>query len=233
MSSIVRNKQNLKLHSFIIIFGTVIIFLCFLIAIISSKRCKPVYFKYIFLFVVLGLLLSANTITSEYNVWRNAFKTRIFIEQIITFSQYVLLALVFVDLLKHSSYKNKLKWLLIISTPIQVGFILIVHIGNIEIRPNIIPNIVLIFCCLFYIRDLMNNNPTLVIIQSSAFWLVMGIFFSSCIGFPVGTLMPFISKSEEYINLRFQIFSIFNMSIILLYLFIIKSYLCLKHPQIL
>jgi hypothetical protein len=30
---------------------------------------------------------------------------------------------------------------------------------------------------------------------------------------------------------RLQIFSIYNMSLIIMYLFIIKSYLCLKHPQ--
>jgi RsiW-degrading membrane proteinase PrsW (M82 family) len=109
--------------------------------------------------------------------------------------------------------------------------IVVVHIGNIEIRPSIVPNLILLVFCFFYLKDLMKNKPTVVLVQSSAFWLVMGIFFSSCIGFPVSALIPFISKSEQYSNLRFQIFSVQNMSLIIMYLFIIKSYLCLKHPQ--
>jgi hypothetical protein len=68
-------------------------------------------------------------------------------------------------------------------------------------------------------------------VKSSSFWIVIGVIFSSCIGLPVSSLISFIPKNQEYFNMSSQIFSLFNISLIILYLFIIKSYLCLKHPQ--
>jgi len=209
----------------------VIIVISFIIALVFIKKAKPAYFKYIFGFIVFGLLLSGNTIASNNYTWRFGLKNRIFIEQVLILFQYAMFVLFFWECLKNSVFARKIRWLLLLSTPILFGLILIVHIANVEIRPSIVPNLVLLLFCFFYLRDLMNNRPTLVIMNSSAFWLVMGIFFSSSIGFPVSSLMPFISKNQEYADLRFQIFSIQNISLIILYLFIIKSYICLKHPQ--
>jgi hypothetical protein len=221
----------MKLHSFIIELGSVIIIISFIVALSFIKKHKPNYFKYIFTFIVMGGLLSVNTIASNNYTWRYGLKLRIFIEQLLIVLQYMMLGLFFLSLLKKSVFVKSVKVLFLLSIPILSILIFIVQIANIEIRPSILPNLVLIVFCFFYLKDLMINKPTIALVQSSAFWLVMGIFFSSCIGFPVSSLMPFISKNEDYANLRFQIFSIQNMSLIILYLFIIKSYLCLKHPQ--
>lgn len=221
----------MKLHGFIIALGSIIIVISFITALFFSKKIKPVYFKYVFVFIVLGVLLSVNTIASNNYTWRYGLKIRIFIEQLIISLQYVMFGLFFLNLLKNSVFVLKIKWLVLLSIPILFILIFAVHVANVEIRPSIVPNLVLLIFCFFYLRDLMNNKPTVVLVKSSAFWLVMGIFFSSCIGFPVSALIPFISRSDQYSNLRFQIFSIQNMSLIIMYLFIIKSYTCLKHPQ--
>ena len=142
-----------------------------------------------------------------------------------------MLGLFFFEVLNKSMFLNKIKKLLFLSIIIQITLLLIVLTTNTEIKPAISSNLFFIFITLFYLKDLMNNKPTLKIVKSSAFWIVMGIFYSCCISFPVNLLMPFISKSNEYQNLRLQIFSISNMSLLVLYIFIIKSYLCLKHLQ--
>jgi len=221
----------MKLHSLTILIGTFIIGISFTTALAFHKKAKPTYFRYVFAFIILGLLMSVNTITSNYYTWRFGLKSRILIEQLLILLQYIMLYLFFVDLMKKSAFVKKIKWLFLLSLPPLIGLIFIVHIANVEIRSSILPNLILLVFCFYYLKDLMNNKPTLVLIHSSAFWLVMGIFFSSCICFPVGSMMPFISKDLEYSNLRYQIFSIYNMSVIILYLFIIKSYICLMRPQ--
>jgi hypothetical protein len=221
----------MKLHAFIVVLGSIIIAISFITALYFEKKFKPAYYRYIFAFIVFGVLLSVNTIASNNYTWRYGLKVRIFIEQFLILLQYVMFCLFFLNLLENSVFLKKIRWLFLLSIPVLLVLIVVVHIGNIEIRPSIVPNLILLVFCFFYLKDLMKNKPTVVLVQSSAFWLVMGIFFSSCIGFPVSALIPFISKSEQYSNLRFQIFSVQNMSLIIMYLFIIKSYLCLKHPQ--
>ena len=221
----------MKLHSLIVLLGTGIILISFFTALAFAKKAKPKYYRYIFAFIILGLLMSINTIASNNYTWRYGLKIRILIEQVIIFLQFLMFGLFFLEVLKKSFLHKKIKWLFLLSIPIQLCVIIIVHVVNIEIRPGIIPNLILFIFCILYLRDLMNNKPTLILVKSSTFWLVMGIFFSSCIGFPVSSLIPFVSKAQEHADLRFQIFSIQNMSLIVLYLFIIKSYVCLKHPQ--
>lgn len=221
----------MKLHSFIVLLGSAIIVISFFIALAFTKKVKPHYYRYIFAFILIGVLLSINTIASNNYTWRYGLKIRILIEQVLILLQFGMFAQFFWELLKNSVFAKKIKWLFLLSTPILLSLIFIVHFANVEVRPSIVPNLIMLVFCFFYLKDLMNNKPTLVLVKSSAFWLVMGIFFSSCIGFPVSSLIPFISKNQEYADLRFQIFSIQNMSNIIMYIFIIKSYICLRHPQ--
>jgi len=221
----------LKLHSFIILFGTGIIIITFFVSLFFIKREKPRYYNYIFIFIILGILVSANTIKSNYNAWVINNKTSIVIEQTLLLFQTLMLGLFFVDILNKSIFGKLIKQLLFLSILIQVILLLLVLIANTEIRPTIAPNFFLLIFCFLYLRDLMTSKPTLILSRSSAFWIVMGIFYSSCVGFPVNSLIPFIPKNQEFLNLRRQIFSSYNMSIIVLYTCIIKSYLCLKPPQ--
>lgn len=219
------------LSYFIILFGTAVISIAFIIAIIFLKKEKRPHFIYIFLFILLGLLISINTIANNNTTWLLNKKISILIEQSLFLLQSLLLGLFFIKVLNKSNFIKKAKWLLFFSIIIQISLLIVVLTTNTEIKPAIISNLILIYFSIFYLKDLMNYKPTLIIVKSSAFWIVMGIFYSSCISLPVNLLIPFISKNQEYQNLRLQIFSISNISLIILYLFIIKSYLCLKHPQ--
>lgn len=221
----------MKLPFFIFVFGTSIIVVAFFLALFFLNKKKPSYCKYIFFFIILGLLVSTNTIANNYQVWFSNNKIGILIEQSLVLFQSLLLGLFFIEVLNKSKFLKKIKWLFFLSILIQIILLCIVLSTNTDIRPSISSNIFLLIFCFFYLKDLMNNKPTLILNKSAAFWIVMGIFYSSCIGFPVNSLVSFIPKTQEVVNLRLQIFSVFNMSIIVFYFFIIKSYLCLKHPQ--
>ena len=200
-------------------------------AIAFAKKDKPLYYKYIFLFLILGLLISINTIASNNNAWLLNLKIPILIEQSLFLFQSLMLGLFFIKVLNKSIFVKKIKQLLFFSILIQITLLIVVLTTNTEIKPAVSSSLFLLICCFFYLRDLMNNKPTLILVKSSAFWIVIGILYFCCIGFPVYSLIAFIPRNQEYLNLRSQIFSITNMSLIVLYLFIIKSYLCLKHPQ--
>lgn len=222
----------MKLSYFIVLLGTCIIVITFFIALKFVKKDKPRYFDYIFIYVIMGILLSLNTIINKNDIWFSNRKIFILIEQLIFLFQSVMLGLICLEILKKSTFKNKIIWLIFLMILIQSILLILVHFLNIEIRSSVISNLTLIIFCFFYFKNLMKNDPTLILIKSSAFWIIVGIFFSSCISFPVGTLIQFIPKNQEYGNTRNQVFSICNVSLIFMYLFFIKSYLCLKHPQI-
>ena len=221
----------MKLSYFIVLFGTGVILISFIVALTFMKKEKPQYYKYIFVYIILGLLVSLNTIINNNKVWISSIKISILIEQSIILCQSLMFGLFFIDVFKNSKHKIKIKLFLYFSILIQTFLLIIVLSTNTEIKPSISSNLVLIIFCFFYLRELMFIKPTLILAKSSIFWIVIGIFFSSCISFPINSLIPFIVKEHEYRNLRSYIFSISNMSVIVMYLLIIKSYLCLKHPQ--
>ncbi len=203
----------------------------FFVAIAYRKNDKPIYYRYIFTFIILGLLLSANSIINNFDIWIFNENIPLLIQQSLQLIQYLMLGLFFKEVLAKSSYINKIILLFYLSITIYVTLMIIMFVSEIEIKPIISSSLFLLIFYFFYVKDLMNNKPFLILVKSSSFWITIGIFFYSCISFPVSSLIPFIPKNHEYINLRGQIFSITNMSLIVLYLFILKSYLCLKHPQ--
>ncbi len=212
-------------------FGTGIIVITFFIALLFHKKNKPEYYKFIFIFILLGILLSLNSIFNNTIFWRSNKKAPQLVQELLLLFQYILLSLYFINLFANSLHSKKIIKLLLISIILQASLIAIIFSTDIDINPSFISSVFLLIFCSFYVKDLMANNPTLVLIKSSAFWITMGIFFYSSVSFPINTLIKFVPRSPEYINLRSQIFSIWNMSLIVLYLLIIKSYLCLRHQQ--
>ena len=96
-------------------------------------------------------------------------KTAILLEQILQLCQSFLLGLFFLEVLKKSTFAKKIKVLLYLMIFIQVFLLFIVHMVNVEIRATIISNLILFLFCLFYFRNLMKNEPTLILMKSSAF----------------------------------------------------------------
>jgi hypothetical protein len=220
----------LKLHNFIIHFGTVIIIVAFFVAILFIKSAKPKYYKYIFAVIILGLLISANSIIHLFIKIENE-RMLSSIERVLLLFQFIALSFFYRDLLKESIFYNKTKRLIHFFIFIQITLTSISILFKIPSYVKIVPNFFLITYSVIYYRYLLKNKPALILIQSSAFWIVTGVFFSFCVSLPIYGLTPFMVRYPEYTNLRFQLFSISNMALIIMYLFIIKSYLCLKHPQ--
>lgn len=220
----------MELHKFIVLLGTGVILVAFLVAIAYAKRAKPKYYKYIFAVIILGLLISANSILHLFiKIESDIILSTI--ERILLLFQFIALSFFYTDLLKESISYNKSKRLIQFCIIIQIALTVISIIFKIPTYVKTVPSIFLIIYSVIYYKHLLKNKPTLILIKSSPFWIVTGIFFSFCVSLPVYGLTPFMVRYPEYKNLRFQLFSISNMALITMYFFIIKSYLCLKHPQ--
>ncbi len=228
ISIVERNK--VQTSTLIIILGTTIIAITFFIALYYLRKSKPVYYKYILGYIVLGLFISTNTFTNrQFNFFtkRNSF----LIEQSLCSLQFLMLGLFFLTLFHIGNLAKPIIKMIYISIVLQFTFLINIFLNGTAIYIHTVSNIFLIICSVFYFRDLLNNKPTLILIHSSTFWIVTGIFFFSCVSFPIYSLYPILPKDHAFRNLSSEIFSLANLSVIVLYLFIIKSYLCLKHPQ--
>ncbi len=221
-----------QLHELVIWIGTGIILLAFLIALSFTKKQKPNYFTYIFFFIILGLLLSISSFFYAYSKTILAnLKFTFIIQQLLLLLQSLMLGLFFIEILRESTFVKKIKYLLFLSIISQIIIISFIILKNADIRPSISYNIILPIFCLFYFKFLLSNKPMVILAKSSVFWIVTGVLISCCFAFPVNSLISFIPRNGQYADISGQIFSISNIALIVLYLFIIKSYLCLKHPQ--
>lgn len=174
--------------------------------------------------------MSLNTFFAIYII-RSISKMTQAIEKVIILFQFVSLGFFFLDILSKSKFLKKIKQLFYLSILIQSCVAIASIKTDIPGYSKISSNLFLIIFSIFYYRDLLDNKPTLILLKSSAFWIVTGIFFYYSVSFPIYSLQPFLGKYSEYQNIKVQIFSISNMALTVMYLLFIKSYLCLKHLQ--
>lgn len=222
------------LHNFVIFIGTFVILSALLIALAFRNKEKPLYFKYIFLFIILGILMSLNSFTlgMKWGYSDNSnFKIPSIIQEVIILLQYTCLSLLFLKLANGSTFGKKILRIFGISIFILLGLFFLTFSTNIDVRPTFAIPFFQIAYCYLYTKKLLSKNSTIILTKSVGFWITLGVFFSSCISIPVVTLVKFIPKDHLYFDIRMQIFSINNIARIILYIFIIKSYLCLRHPQ--
>lgn len=83
--------------------------------------------------------------------------------------------------------------------------------------------ILLYFSCAYFF-DLFNKVPVLILKEDPAFWISTGLLFFSACTLPYSLLENYILKYHHiYANMSYSIFYIFY---ILLFLMIIRAYLC-------
>lgn len=213
-------------------FGTFIIITAFATAILKSNIKKPEFFTFIFRFICTGLLMSANAIYYDFLGEPADEKLIFYITKILTLFQFAFLYQLLLKILQYSKYIQIYKKAAILLIFIQT--ILLVFSWVVDISPitRVLGCITIIFFCFIFFRDLLTSKPTLLLIRSSSFWIVTGLFFSYSVNLPIYSITPILREYNEYKDVSYQIFSISNMALIVLYFLIIKGYLCLKYPQI-
>ena len=101
-----------------------------------------------------------------------------------------------------------------------------------NINPNTVNRIytiessILLIPSLFYYFEIFKKPTTMNLMRESSFWVVTGIFFSMICSLPYCVIENYIRKNNS--QLYPQLFSIFYIFYSLLFMMIIKAYLCEK-----
>jgi hypothetical protein len=84
--------------------------------------------------------------------------------------------------------------------------------------------VVLIICCVLYYIDLFTKKFIIILIKDSCFWVVTGLTFFMLCTLPFSIFGQYLVNADYY--LYFQLFRIFEIFYCILFLMIIKGYLC-------
>jgi hypothetical protein len=87
-----------------------------------------------------------------------------------------------------------------------------------------IESLILLFPCIYYVIELFKKQPTPTLKNQPEFWVSTGILFFMACTLPYSLLENYISKNIDSTTMAW--YSIFHVFYILLFLMIIRAYLC-------
>ncbi len=211
------------LSNVIIWAGTGIILISFIAAIFISQNNR-VYMKWFFLYPLVALLVSINSICGSLLLLYPV--TLFFTIQ----STMVLLDLFFwyyffYMILNNKKDRNKLKILLFITLFIAFYLLLFNNVDKRNLHIAALSAICKTVFCIFFFYKIFKNLYYKDILKEPAFWIVTGLIFCSCLSLPFYGLHSYI-KSQFSPLIASNIFSVSNILIIIMHLFFFKAYLC-------
>ena len=216
--------------------GTGIIITALLVSLLSiNNDFAKNHFKPIQFFILIGLLISINTIQfSHFRIIKS--KDTFFIHGILSILQVLLLGIFLLKTIENR--KQLVSGELILFATISIELFLVFKnylMGSLKNTSiyvhHTLGNLALIFLCIQFYKDLFKTKQGVRIINSPTFWVVSGIFFYNTISSPIYGLFNFIPESQGFKSLKWILFQVSNISLIVCYFSIIKAYLCLKHHQ--
>lgn len=210
------------LNDTVIWIGTGVILVSFIISIFSKN--DKTYMHGFFFCILIALLVSINTICCKF-VFLYDIEICFFIQSILILLDLTFWTLFFLKLLNDIKKHKIIKILFIITLSLALYILNYNSTGKSNLHVAALLNICkTIFCILFYhnlFKKISNQN----ILLEPSFWIVNGLIFYSCLSIPLYGLNSYI-KLQFSPLIYYNILSISNMLIIIMYLFFIKAYLC-------
>ena len=212
-------------NNIIIWIGTLTIVISFIFALsISKMRNTRIYMNYFFIYPLIGVLISVNSILTSFFSWYK--KSINFPLQ----NLFLLLDLIFWVMFFSSVFDNKSDTIkLKIAFFITFCFALFSYFYNPLDKPNLhtlsIFNICKTIFCIYFYYDLFRKPPYQKIKSEPSFWIITGLFFYSCLSMPFYALNDYL-RAEFPATISENLFTISNIMIIIMHLFFIKAYLC-------
>lgn len=81
--------------------------------------------------------------------------------------------------------------------------------------------------CLAYFYDLLKSTPTRILRNEPVFLISLGLFFSAALNAPIFITIAYLATITDKL-LTLCLFSITNLSVIVMHLFFIKAQLCVR-----
>lgn len=218
-------------HKIVVFIGTAVILVTLLVAVTSRRRTStPSYLKWFYLYPLLLLLTSFNTITID--VIRPSFIVYMpAIEKIIATLNFIFFALFFYLSQSDTHVKN------LIGT-IALVFLLFTAPVALFLSQEVLlhyyfrayHNLGVLCFCLLYLYAMFNSSSEILLKYEPTFWITMGIFFYVSVTIPI-FLSYYYLASNQYADLLRILFPLTNISIIIMNVFFIYGHLCIPQPR--
>jgi hypothetical protein len=221
-----------SINLFIDLLLTIVLFGAFFISFTNRNKHPQLKFLplYFASFIFLNLFHYIDTVFFEDNASVNISWMADYIDATVTLLEF----LAFIYLL-HCNIQSKekrllIKWIAIAGTTIMVivAFTDTLIYSSIRYRSltfiYLLESVLLLIPCLFFFYQLFTSPPKLKLIQNADFWAITGLTFYIICTFPISLVLIYFFETDYKMYL--QTFIIIYVFYILLFLMIIKSYLC-------
>ena len=214
-----------KLNDIVIWSGTLIILISFLLAsFVSRTYCTRPYMKLFFLYPLISLVISINTIFNRI-FYLYSYETGFFIQFLLLILDLIFWSFLFTTILKNTIDSKNIKTIFYITSLFIISLLFFSTLSNSNLHVISLINLCKTIFCIFYYRRLLKNLPTQNLILEPSFWIVAGVFFYSCLSIPLYALHDYIKLNFTLIISK-NIFIISNIFIVVMHLFFIKAYIC-------
>ncbi len=212
---------------------TIILFVACYLSITNRNRHPeyrffPIYF---FSFLLLELTFySAYFFIEGSPTFDKLDKMTYYFDILVTFIELLTFMYFFHSILKNKKSRKITVWLTLIFIFISSSLIVkdLFQRGKLYYGSSttiyILECICFITSCVFYYKELFTGLPKVNLFQEPNFWTVSGIAFFSTCTLPITFTLNYFQKND-YLTYQ-TIFIVINVFYILLFLMIIKSYLC-------
>lgn len=219
-------------HKIVILIGTVVILFSFLIALqIRKSKKTPNYLQQFYLYPLLILFLSINTLTIDF--FEIGFRSmQATVEEIIMIIEFIFFAYFFRVVLNIFPQKKWIDYVFILFMFLTLPcVVLTLRQPLFHYYFRAFHNIGILLFCLIYIYSIFNNSPELFLKNNAAFWIVMGLLFYSSVTIPI-FLGYYYLATNKHVSVLSILFPLTNISIIIMHLLFIKGYLCtIQQPK--
>jgi len=213
-----------RLNNSVLWIGSVVILISFILALAINQRLKiRAYMRNFFLFPLIGLLLSTNTILSRFFF---TYGDEVFypIQSLLDLLSLCFWAHFFLNVFVNKNDLVKIRILFVSTVVTAIGLYIFSNHKQSNLHLLSVMNICnTIFCIFFYYR-LFKRVPNQDIRFEPCFWVIAGLFFYSSLSLPFYSLNDYIRVTFPAIAM--YILAISNMMIIIMYFFFIKACIC-------
>lgn len=213
------------LENIVIWIGTGVILISFIMALfIRRYKHIPYYMKSFYVYPLIALLISINTILFRYFNLYPAYALY-FLQKNLLIIDFIFFGLFSNYLLRYNRYKNFIKIIFAIFAIATIYFTYSYDIDKPVYRAHVAVNLGKCLFCLFYFNSLFNDKDVLQLKKEPSFWIVTGVFFYSSITLPAYAIYDYLRANLSKF-LSDGIFAATNMAIIIMHILFIQSYMC-------
>lgn len=184
----------------------------------------PINIKFFALYPILALSIGIPNILNDFSI--KNLKHFVGVLNNVTLLLHISLIGFFIfSCLKRKEIKRLYLFVLIGFQLIVVFYLISVNLSSQNFIAFAITNFGLIVLTLFYFFEIFINPPILKLKEEPSFWIITGVFFSTCLNMPFyATYKVILDNNDVFIKSLVGV--LVSLSYIIMFLFFVKGFKC-------